>query len=387
MDEWIGTKRESYLAGITTQDSQQGLYQCSSCSASSGPWRCKDCIGRRPLCRNCCRSHHRDLPFHRIEFWTGTHYERDWLANLGVVLHLGHHGECCPLRDPVKLPGDAQPDLESWNIYSPPSGFADTPVDCRVVTVAHTNGIHKVWVRLCSCREGGEDYQFLQLGFYPASYTRVETVFTFDLLDNCRLDNLECKASVYHMWSKLRRMTCPFFPTGVPVSGVPLNARMLISYNNMFCPSQNRHQELFRVLRQWRNLKQRKWSGQLYREDISTVPGSLALFCATCPQPGENLPENWHEDPEAHAYIRSFAMDGNFSAVHQKRSNATPEQCLTDGELYMVAEKRYQAHLASTVECKEVGRIITRQDCPDTLICLNLSAYHLQPTSRGKRSI
>jgi hypothetical protein len=78
------------------------------------------------------------------------------------------------------------------------------------------------------------------------------------------------------------------------------------------------------------------------------------MFCATCPQPGVNLPEDWQQDPDQASYIRMFAMDGNFTAVHQKRHNALPEQCLTDGELYMVSEKRYQAHLASAIEGREV---------------------------------
>jgi hypothetical protein len=111
------------------------------------------------------------------------------------------------------------------------------------------------------------------------------------------------------------------------------------------------------VLRQWRNLKQRQWSGQSYQEEQSRAPGSWALFCATCPQPGINLPDNWQEDPEPLTYIRTFAMDGNFSAVHQKRNNAKPEKCLSDGELYMVNETRYKAHLACSVEGKEVGHV------------------------------
>ena len=101
-------------------------------------------------------------------------------------------------------------------------------------------------------------------------------------------------------------------------------------------------------------MKQRKWSGELY-EGRSSTAGSLALFCAACPQPGLNIPENWQQDPENGTYIRTFAMDGNFSAVHQKRNIAIPEQCLTDGDLYMVSEKRYQAHLMSAVESKEVS--------------------------------
>ena len=66
---------------------------------------------------------------------------------------------------------------------------------------------------------------------------------------------------------------------------------------------QNRHQELFRVLRQWRILKQQKYSGHSYYGQQSSTPGSLALFCAACPQPGLNLPENWQQDPDHATYI------------------------------------------------------------------------------------
>ena len=68
-----------------------------------------------------------------------------------------------------------------------------------------------------------------------------------------------------------------------------------------------------------------------------------------------NLPEDWQQDPDEDTYIQMFAIDGNFSTVHQKRHNAISESCLTDGELYMVSEKHYQAHLASAVEAREVG--------------------------------
>jgi len=74
-----------------------------------------------------------------------------------------------------------------------------------------------------------------------------------------------------------------------------------------------------------------------------------------CPQLGVNLLEDWQQGLDKNTYIRMFVMDGNFSTVHQKRHNAISESCLTDGELYMVSEKHYQAHLASAVEVREVG--------------------------------
>ena len=162
-------------------------------------------------------------------FWTGTHYERDWLSNLRVIIHLGHYGSPCPLQEPVTLVGELWPCVKDWNIYDSPSGLADTPQDCTLRNVAHNNGIHKVWIWTCSCMDGCEEYQYLELGLYLTSYTWIETLFIFDLLQNCCLDNLDSKASVYHLWSKLRRLTCPFFSNSVLASNVPFMWKMCIS--------------------------------------------------------------------------------------------------------------------------------------------------------------
>jgi hypothetical protein len=43
-----------------------------------------------------------------------------------------------------------------------------------------------------------------------------------------------------------------------------------------------------RVSRQWRNLQALKRSGAAHTTSVRK-PGDLALFCATCPQPGINV--------------------------------------------------------------------------------------------------
>jgi hypothetical protein len=115
------------------------------------------------------------------------------------------------------------------------------------------------------------------------------------------------------------------------------------------------YQELHRITHQWRNLKQWKWSGAAHMQNAPDGPGSHALFCVACPQPGINLPKDWKNDPDETSYIRSFVMDGNFTAVHQRRKNALPETNLTNGELYMVNEPQYQRHLTTATEHKEVS--------------------------------
>ena len=59
----------------------------------------------------------------------------------------------------------------------------------------------------------------------------------------------------------------------------------------------NRYQELMRVEREWRFLKNRTWHGFAH-EDRQPGPGELTHQCPACPQPDINLPEDWHEDPK-----------------------------------------------------------------------------------------
>jgi CxC2 like cysteine cluster associated with KDZ transposases len=46
------------------------------------------------------RTRHASDPFHRILFWTGTHYRDAWLRDVGLCIYLGHDGEPCP-NNPV----------------------------------------------------------------------------------------------------------------------------------------------------------------------------------------------------------------------------------------------------------------------------------------------
>ncbi|KDQ49398.1 hypothetical protein JAAARDRAFT_86779, partial [Jaapia argillacea MUCL 33604] len=55
-------------------------------------WRCLNCLGRPVLCIECCRETHRVNPFHRVEQWTGDYFASAWLWQVGIGLHLGHHG-------------------------------------------------------------------------------------------------------------------------------------------------------------------------------------------------------------------------------------------------------------------------------------------------------
>ncbi|THU80292.1 hypothetical protein K435DRAFT_585037, partial [Dendrothele bispora CBS 962.96] len=58
-------------------------------------YRCRDCHGRRMLCRECCLTSHRYNPFHRIEIWEGSSYKVGTLDAIGFVLNMGHATDEC----------------------------------------------------------------------------------------------------------------------------------------------------------------------------------------------------------------------------------------------------------------------------------------------------
>jgi hypothetical protein len=64
--------------------------RCGRCSNRPGIWRCKECFQAQALCRCCLRETHMDHPFHRIERWTGTHFEPAYLWQVGVYIRLQH---------------------------------------------------------------------------------------------------------------------------------------------------------------------------------------------------------------------------------------------------------------------------------------------------------
>lgn len=146
------------------------------------------------------------------------------------------------------------------------------------VRIVHINGIHYTPLVYCDCRGiTARDTDLMFARLVPTSFVRYRTLFTTAVLDDFRLSNLECKASAYQYWQKLSRMT------SAATSPADIDSF---------------YRELLRLSRCWRWLKKLKWAGRggtsAAEEDI--LPGELAIFCPTCPQPGVNLPPDWKSD-------------------------------------------------------------------------------------------
>jgi hypothetical protein len=113
----------------------------------------------------------------------------------------------------------------------------------------------------------------------------------------------------------------------------------------------NRYPELIRVSRQMRKLQVSKRFGEIYKP--FSPPGSLTLFCPSCPQPGINLPPVWKELP-SWVTRRTITVDGNFHADHIKMRRPDLDIMLTNGQGYMVEEEQYKEYLSVAKEPRVV---------------------------------
>jgi CxC2 like cysteine cluster associated with KDZ transposases len=216
---------------------------CINCASNEARWRCLECFGRPSYCSACCRHTHARLPFHRMESWTGSFFKPSWLRHVGVCLHLGHGGEPCPTiieedRQSRLLMGNLDSYQSSgtptprWTSQDDPSLLTDPyprqgDIDIngrQLIIVVDISGIHHIGIEFCRCPTAlPRDTQLISLGLFPATFDNPQTVFSFRVLDDFLLDNLECKTTALNYYSKLRRVTNSSFPHLVPVSQCSLS--------------------------------------------------------------------------------------------------------------------------------------------------------------------
>ncbi|KAG2112339.1 uncharacterized protein F5147DRAFT_572647, partial [Suillus discolor] len=185
---------------------------------------CKNCFGEPFFCTNCCRSQHQRLPFHRISQWTGRCFEDSCLVKTGLVIWLGHNGDACPWDDEVadeflakseanSNSGNYTPwTAEYWNEQPPglqyskdandlPTGVPFIKNGKRITTIVDMSGVHTHMVKYYTCANApSADIQLFQMGLFPVSFNQPKTAFTFNVLNNFLLDNLECGTSAMNYY-------------------------------------------------------------------------------------------------------------------------------------------------------------------------------------------
>lgn len=144
--------------------------------------RCRDCYDDTPVCGQCIVDAHRSNPFHVIESWTGSFFNKSNLATFGLKLHLMHAGEQCP--------------------------YTDKDAEGVRVEIVHTNGIHFLQVVECSCPGRlSRLLQYTRSRLLPASALEPRVCFTFDLMKDFHVHSLISKKSAYDYMLAIRRKT------------------------------------------------------------------------------------------------------------------------------------------------------------------------------------
>jgi hypothetical protein len=230
-----------YLQALLSSEVPEA-FNCQLCEIPA-TWRCRDCLYNPMFCTDCCRANHASHPFHRIDHWTGSYFEPAWLFQVGLILHLGHHGQPCSSYFNASAPEGVTHDADHYDddvddategdgsnnivkelkrftgVYALGSKVFSLPVDCHELTVIDVSGVHHIWVKWCNCPNSRQQQEnhLLQMGLFPVSYKNIKSAFTFKVLDDARMSNLECKSSAYQYYQKLRRATSPLFPNAVEV--------------------------------------------------------------------------------------------------------------------------------------------------------------------------
>ena len=180
-DEWARLESSTLL---------MCLPECISCATPLATFRCTDCFAESLFCKACLLKFHCREPFHNLQVppsplvpfdvatdfsqrWTGTHFTQVSLKDLGATFHLGH-------------------------TYSSTCTVPSSPIP---LTLFDITGVHVINVTYCECEPDGfaipPRVQLLRARWFPATWKRPGTAFTFRLLNHLHKLQSRCKVNLY----------------------------------------------------------------------------------------------------------------------------------------------------------------------------------------------
>ena len=135
---------------------------------------------------------HRNAPFHWVEEWIQPQpnvpkwcFRKRDLSQLGFVYSLGHQGRRC-------------------------HQVASGPSKIHNLVITHVNGIHNVCIEYCECSSPcrvSQEEQLVLTGLIPASFQKLQSAFSVEVLQDAHEDILSSRKSTYDYMRKLRRRT------------------------------------------------------------------------------------------------------------------------------------------------------------------------------------
>ncbi|KAK0462322.1 uncharacterized protein EV420DRAFT_1734532 [Desarmillaria tabescens] len=281
------------------------------------------------LCASCTVDGHWAMPFHKVEEWTGTYFKRTTLANLGLVIQLGHRlGQKCVL-----------------------------PAIVKSFVVIDVDGIHTVQMGFCNCTQSIEQQvQLLRSRLWPTTTIYPQTAATFHVLHLFQVLSFMSKVSAYEFYHTL---ACLSDNTG------------------LYTPP-DRYDTFLWIMCEWHHLCSLKRFSRGHEPGgiAETRPGELVLCCPACPHPHVNLPRGWNENLGKHWLYRLFlAVDANFQLCCLNVSNEDNDPSLNRGYGYFVKENSFWLFL------EMYGKIILAEE---KSTCNNHDAVKLANSHGGQ---
>ncbi|KAJ7932991.1 hypothetical protein B0H13DRAFT_1856601 [Mycena leptocephala] len=331
---WVDHQDE-YLDEMLRLEGRGEAAIFGTCGESDPHYRCENqtCYGTQLFCRTCIVLRHEVLPTHWVQEWTGSFFKRVGLAELGLVVQLGH---------------------------TPGSGCTSMRLGKKKFTLIDVTGIHNVAVQFCQCDSRiTHRQQLMRACWWPATVRDPSTCATFGVLRLFQNMNSLGKISGFHFLRSLELLT---------------NADGLN-------PPANRRRAFMYIVRQHRMMEMMKRAGRAHAESgvRGTAQGELALACRACPQPGKNLPEGWDKIdwstmPEdlRYKYFLFLAQDCNFRLINRDISTEARDPIIDDGLGYFCNRAEYKKYIAEHVGEEEIST------------CLGFQAMFLANAKRVK---
>ncbi|KAJ6484788.1 hypothetical protein C8R45DRAFT_1075191 [Mycena sanguinolenta] len=231
------------------------------------------------------------------------------ISTLGHVIQLGHNGGPCK-----------------------------EPSNPLLFTVVHGNGVHATKLAFCGCRELpiNKPRQLMRSRLFPATVKDPRTVFTFSMLKEFALHNLESKKAAYDYLGAVLRLTDNGFTADVP----------------------NPYANFLRVVRVWNYLTLKKRAGQMDGIDLllpHRPAGNLLVWCPACPEPGFNSDPNCPKTPHhlRHCNQCQRTFDGNFQCNQFYKNTDPDDVSLCTGKGYFPPEDECKAYLSKIPVSRE----------------------------------
>ena len=156
-------------------------------------------MGGRLLCKECILRHHEWLPLHRVEVRRSL---LTLLLPLDTTMKVwNHEKEMFEVSSLLKLGATFQLGAHANHEECPTHSL-------REMVVLHTNGVHRVNVKFCSCDMNLHfRQQLMRVEWWPATTLEPYTAATFEVLRLFHYSNLQGNMTMYDFYRTLEFLT------------------------------------------------------------------------------------------------------------------------------------------------------------------------------------